>query len=406
MKKSSTEFFIALRYLNTQRKGLFTLLTTLIGVSGVALGVGALIVTLAVMNGFQSDIKKKLLDAQAHIVIYGNLNKKSYEEISLKLSSIKDVKNFSPFFMGQAILSAQDRTSGVVVKGITKSEFSVNSMGKAIKAGSWDALFSGGSNIILGSELAANLGLWIGDNVILVSPKIDEAAFGIMPKMKKFKVSGFTSTGYYEFDSSFAYCSIEDAQDFFGLAGYATGVSVSLKNPDKIFEAADEIKKALGGYYPVKTYAEMNKNLFSALKLEKFMMSIILGLIIIVATFTIASNLLMTSVEKIKDIGILRAMGAGPGFIRKIFFYEGILIAVLGIFFGFVLGLSVSWFIKTHELIKLPADIYYVTKVPVEIKISDLAWTALASFVLCLLAAVFPAYRASKINPIEAIRYG
>ncbi|NLI10237.1 MAG: ABC transporter permease [Elusimicrobia bacterium] len=150
----------------------------------------------------------------------------------------------------------------------------------------------------------------------------------------------------------------------------------------------------------------MNKNLFSALKLEKFMMSIILGLIIIVATFTIASNLLMTSVEKIKDIGILRAMGAGPGFIRKIFFYEGILIAVLGIFFGFVLGLSVSWFIKTHELIKLPADIYYVTKVPVEIKISDLAWTALASFVLCLLAAVFPAYRASKINPIEAIRYG
>ncbi|NLI10161.1 MAG: lipoprotein-releasing system transmembrane subunit LolC, partial [Elusimicrobia bacterium] len=300
MKKSSTEFFIALRYLNTQRKGLFTLLTTLIGVSGVALGVGALIVTLAVMNGFQSDIKKKLLDAQAHIVIYGNLNKKSYEEISLKLSSIKDVKNFSPFFMGQAILSAQDRTSGVVVKGITKSEFLVNSMGKAIKAGSWDALFSGGSNIILGSELAANLGLWIGDNVVLVSPKIDEAAFGIMPKMKKFKVSGFTSTGYYEFDSSFAYCSIEDAQDFFGLAGYATGVSVSLKNPDKIFEAADEIKKSLGGYYPVKTYAEMNKNLFSALKLEKFMMSIILGLIIIVATFTIASNLLMTSVEKIK----------------------------------------------------------------------------------------------------------
>ena len=156
----------------------------------------------------------------------------------------------------------------------------------------------------------------------------------------------------------------------------------------------------------MKTYAEMNKNLFSALKLEKFMMSLILTLIIIVATFTIASNLLMTSVEKIKDIGVLRAMGASPGFIKRIFFYEGMLIAALGILFGFIVGLSVSWFIKTHQIITLPSDIYYITKVPVEINISDLFWIAAISFLLCVVAAIFPAYRASRINPIDAIRYG
>ncbi|GAB4033765.1 MAG: lipoprotein-releasing ABC transporter permease subunit [Elusimicrobiota bacterium] len=406
MNRVSPELFIALRYLNTQRKGLFTLLTTFIGVSGVALGVGALIVTLAVMNGFQTDIKKKLLDAQAHIMIYGNLNKSAYEDVSRKLSSVSGVKAFSPFFMGQAILSAGDRTSGVVVKGITSSEFSVNNLKKSLKAGDWDRIISGKGGIILGEELANNLGLWIGDSVVLVSPKIDESAFGIIPKMKKFKVAGLVNTGYYEFDASFAYCSLSDAQEFFGLAGYATGVSAALDNPDKIFESEQAIKKALGGYYPVKTYAEMNKNLFSALKLEKFMMSLILALIIIVATFTIASNLLMTSVEKIKDIGIMRAMGAGPSFIKKVFFYEGILIALLGIFFGFVLGLSVSWFIKTHEIIKLPSDIYYITKVPVEINGLDLLWTAGVSFILCVLAAIFPAIRASKINPIDAIRYG
>lgn len=406
MNRVSPELFIALRYLNTQRKGLFTLLTTFIGVAGVALGVGALIVTLAVMNGFQTDIKKKLLDAQAHIMIYGNFNKSAYEDVSRKLSSVNGVKAFSPFFMGQAILSAGDRTSGVVVKGITSSEFSVNNLKKSLKAGDWDRIISGKGYIILGEELANNLGLWIGDSVVLVSPKIDESAFGIIPKMKKFKVAGLVNTGYYEFDASFAYCSLSDAQEFFGLAGYATGVSAALENPDKIFESEQNIKKALGGYYPVKTYAEMNKNLFSALKLEKFMMSLILALIIIVATFTIASNLLMTSVEKIKDIGILRAMGAGPNFIKRVFFYEGILIALLGIFFGFILGLSVSWFIKTHEIIKLPSDIYYITKVPVEINGLDLLWTAGVSFILCVLAAIFPAVRASRINPIDAIRYG
>ncbi len=406
MNRFPPELFIALRYLNTQRKGLFTLITTFIGVAGVALGVAALIVTLSVMNGFQTDIRKRLLDAQAHIIIYGNFSIRDYEEVTAKLSSISHIKSFSPFFMGQAILSAQDRTAGVVVKGISEKEFEVNNLKKAIKAGNWDSIISSKGEIILGEELANNLGIWIGDYVVLVSPKIEEAAMGIVPKMKKFKVAGLVNTGYYEFDASFAYCSLSDAQEFFGLAGYANGISVALKDSEEIFNSSDEIKKAIGAYYPVKTYAEMNKNLFSALKLEKFMMSLILVLIIIVATFTIASNLLMTSVEKIKDIGVLRSMGASPNFIRKVFFYEGILIATLGIFFGFLIGLSISWFIKNHQIITLPSDIYYITRVPVNINVYDLFWTAIVSFVLCIIAAIYPAYRASKINPIDAIRYG
>jgi len=404
----SPELFIAIRYLNTKRKGLFTIITTLIGILGVALGVAALIVTLSIMNGFQTDIKQKILDAQAHVMIYGRMTPEDLEEVKKICSEIKEIEKLSPFMLGQAILSAEDRSTGIVVKGIKiPDELEINNLKKSIKHGSWDALNSAeGSSIVLGEELAKNLAIWLGDDVVLVSPKIESSLVGIIPKMKRFRVSGIINTGYYEFDNSFAYCLIGDAVKFFGLSGAANGVSLKLKNIDNTGRVAAELRKKFGFSYTVKTYADMNQNLFSALKLEKFMMSVVLALIIIVATFTIASNLLMMSVEKIRDIGILRAIGAGPAFIRRVFLYEGFMIAFLGIAIGLLLGLSVSFFIKTYPIIQLPSDIYYITKVPVKIEMADLLGTVAVSFLLCVLSAIFPAYRASKINPIEAIRYG
>jgi len=219
-------------------------------------------------------------------------------------------------------------------------------------------------------------------------------------------VVGLLRTGYYEFDNTMAYCSIGAAGDFFGLGGGANGLGVRLKDIGDAGAAAAALRKTLGFSYTVKTYADMNQTLFAALKLEKFVMTLVLALIILVATFNIASNLLMMSVEKLRDIGILRAMGAGPGFIRRVFFWEGNLIALTGIALGLLLGVGISVFIAVYPVVELPADIYYITKVPVELKLRDLLATAGISYLLCMLSTIYPALRASKVSPVDAIRYG
>ncbi len=408
----STEFFIARRYLLAKRKGLFAMITTVIGVAGVALGVAALIVTLAIMDGFQSDIKQKIIDAQAHITIYGGMKPRDLDIVRAVLSKEGHAAAESPFVLGQGILTFDGRSTGVVVKGFSpEAEFKVNSLRASLTRGSWDGLSSPAKDappaLVLGEELARHLGLWTGDDVVLVSPQgAATAGMGLLPKMKKFRVVGLIRTGYFEFDNTMAYCGIASAGDFFGVPGGANGVGVRLKDINDAPAAAAALRKTLGFAYSVKTYADMNRTLFSALKLEKFVMSLVLALIILVATFNIASNLLMMSVEKLRDIGILRAMGAGPAFVRKVFLWEGNLIALTGISLGLLLGVGISVFISVYPVIELPSDIYYVTKVPVQLKLSNILLTAAVSYLLCMLSAVYPALRASRVSPVDAIRYG
>lgn len=407
----SAEFFIAYRYLKAKRKGLFSMVTTVIGVAGVALGVAALIVTLSIMNGFQSDIKKKIIDAQAHIIIYGAVKAEESAAFAARLMKQPGVAACTPFVLGQGILTSGDRSAGVVVRGLEPaSEFRVNNLGTSLVEGSWDVFGQAGPGLppplFLGEELAKNLGVFSGGEVILVSPKAALTGMGILPRMKKFRVAGLARTGYYEFDNTMAYCGLREASDFFGYAGGVNGFGVRLDDMNRAMETAGALKKELGFAYTVKTYADMNRTLFAALKLEKFVMSLVLALIILVATFNIASNLLMMSVEKLRDIGVLRAMGAGPGFVRKIFFWEGNLIALSGITLGVLLGVGLSVFIAVYPVVELPSDIYYVTKVPVELKLRDLLLTVLVSWLLCMLSTIYPAAKASKISPVDAIRYG
>jgi lipoprotein-releasing system permease protein len=299
----------------------------------------------------------------------------------------------------------------VVVKGLDPvGETAINGLKQSVVSGSWDALGKPAREgeppaVILGEELARTLGVWAGDDVVLVSPK-SAASVGILPKMKKFRVAGLIRTGYFEFDNSMAYCGLGAASDFFGLAGGVNGAGVRLKDIGEAGEAAAALRRDLGFGFTVKTYADMNRTLFAALKLEKFVMSLVLALIILVATFNIASNLLMMSVEKLRDIGVLRSMGAGPGFIRKIFFWEGNLIALSGISLGLLLGVGVSVFISVYPVVELPSDIYYISRVPVEMRLRDIAATAGVSYLLCMLSAIYPALRASRISPVDAIRYG
>ncbi len=403
------ERFVALRYL-TRRKGLFAIITTLIGVAGVSVGVAALITTLSVMNGFQSDIKTKVIGAQSHILVFGRMPANTYPEQIRKIEQIPSVEAAAPHIYGQAILSYDGQSVGLVVRGLDpEQEKKINSLSRSLTEGSFapkDWAADAPAPLVLGTELAAGLGADVGDDVVLISPQSISTSAGMFPKMKKFRVSGLLRTGYYEFDNTIAYAGLADASDFLGLKGGVTGVAVKLHDLNKAEQAAQQIREAIGLGYSVRTFAQLNSTLYAALKLEKAVMFIILFLIIIVASLNIAGNLILLGTEKLRDIGLMRAMGASPKMIRKVFMWEAMVIATLGICLGIALACLLCWIIATFNIVELPGDIYYLTKVPVRMEWSDILAVVGGSYFICFFAGLYPAAKASRVNPTDAIRYG
>lgn len=403
------ERFVALRYL-TRRKGLFAIITTLIGVAGVSVGVAALITTLSVMNGFQSDIKTKVIGAQSHILVFGRMPASTYPEQIRKIEQISLVEAAAPHIYGQAILSYDGQSVGLVVRGLDpEQEKKINSLSRSLTEGSFapkDWAADAPAPLVLGTELAAGLGADVGDDVVLISPQSISTSAGMFPKMKKFRVSGLLRTGYYEFDNTIAYAGLADASDFLGLKGGVTGVAVKLHDLNKAEQAAQQIREAIGLGYSVRTFAQLNSTLYAALKLEKAVMFIILFLIIIVASLNIAGNLILLGTEKLRDIGLMRAMGASPKMIRKVFMWEAMVIATLGICLGIALACLLCWIIATFNIVELPGDIYYLTKVPVRMEWSDILAVVGGSYFICFFAGLYPAAKASRVNPTDAIRYG
>lgn len=397
------ETFIALRYLLSRSKGVFTVITTVIGILGVCVGVAALVTTLAVMSGFQNDIKNKVIGAQAHIMIVGSMPEGRYQKVQEAISSVKHVKASAPNILGQAILNFSDYSQGVVIRGLDAEQEKLTSdLPSSLVEGSFSKE-GVSAPLVLGTELAANMGLDIDDNVVLVSPR---SLAGGLPKMKRFKITGLLKTGYYEFDNTIVYTDIASASDFLGLKGGVTGLSVKLDKLDNAEKAAATIEEVTKGRYAVRTFMQLNSTLYAALKLEKVMMFIILSLIILVASLNITSNLILFGTEKLKDIGLMRAMGASPARIRRIFILEGLYIGSAGVISGIVLALVLCWAITAFDIVQLPGDIYYLTKVPVSLQWTDILSVVLGSYFLCFLSALYPAYRASKVNPVDAIRYG
>ncbi len=402
------ERFVALRYL-TRRKGLFAIITTLIGVAGVSVGVAALITTLSVMNGFQSDIKEKVIGAQSHILVFGRMAADAYPQYIKKIEQIPLVEAAAPHIYGQAILSYDGQSVGLVVRGLDpEKEKHINNLNDSLTEGSftpdWDE--DAPAPLVLGTELAYSLGAQVGDDVVLISPQSISTSAGMFPKMKKFRVSGLLRTGYYEFDNTIAYTTLPHASDFLGLKGGVTGVAVKLHNLNQADQAAEQIRQAIGYGYAVRTFAQLNSTLYAALKLEKAVMFIILFLIIIVASLNIAGNLILLGTEKLRDIGLMRAMGASPKMIRKVFMWEAMAIATLGIFLGIALACLLCWIIATFNIVELPGDIYYLTKVPVRMEWTDILAVVGGSYLICFFAGLYPAAKASRVNPTDAIRYG
>ncbi|MDC4204614.1 MAG: lipoprotein-releasing ABC transporter permease subunit [Candidatus Manganitrophus sp.] len=429
------EFFVGLRYLKAKRRQKSISLNTLISIGGVMVGVAALIATLAVMTGFKEDLRDKILGTNSHIVITDRTREEipEYPRLVDEAKKVPQVVAATPFIFRQVLLSSDTNVFGVVLRGINpETEAEVTEIGKNIVEGRLDYLTNPPESslpeegieetegepakvlpgIIIGRELAGRLGAFLGDRINIVSPVGKEGTsigksltgpMGFTPKIRKFRVVGIFDSGMYEYDSSLAYISIKEAQNFFNLSDVVTGIEVKV---DDIFIAdrvAQQIETHLGFPYQARDWMKLNRNLFSALQLEKMMMFIILVLIILVASFNIVSTLTMTVVEKSREIAILKAMGATRDSIMRIFMLEGVIIGLVGVILGTPLGLVVCWLLQ--KFYTLPADIYYISHLPVKINALDVVMVSLAAVLIGFFATLYPSWQAAKLDPAEALRY-
>lgn len=404
------ELFLAGRYLRGNQQTLGGALTSYIAIGGVMVGVAALVVTLAVMTGFREDIRNKILGAQPHLLVMGSGGELPEGNWSQAMADVPQIKAWAPFVMSQALIRRGGITQGVVAKGVDPDqEALVTGLAKHVKAGSWDALKSPAQGaevpILLGKELARTLHAEVGDQVLVASPGTGLNIVMDVPNLAPFTVAGLLQTGLYDYDSSLAVMPMAAAQHLFQMKNKHTGLGVRLADPEDSIPTAMRLQKRLGSAAMVRSWLMMNQNLFAALRLEKIVMFIILTLITLVAAFTIVSNLLLVTASKTREIGVLRAMGATRWSVEKIFLIKGILMGALGTAAGLGLGLVLAAVLKRYQFVKLPADVYYVENLPVRVIPSDVAMIAGAALLIVLLATLYPARVAAKLDALSAIRH-
>ena len=407
------ELFIALRYLRAKKRHKAISLNTFISIGGVTLGVAALIATLAVMTGFSEDLRDKILGTNAHVIVQ-NLRSggiSDYRDIASKIEGLPHVVSAAPFIQNEVMLTSHAATTGSIIRGIDPAlEGTVTEISKTLKLGDIHSLNTGLTRdniqypgIILGAELSKHLSVAIGDTINVVSPTGKIGPMGMIPKFRKFAVVGIFDSGMYEYDSKLAYLSIPEAQDFFGTADVASAIAVRIDNIFAAKETARSIELSLGTSFWARDWMEMNRNLFSALQLEKIVMFIILILIVLVASFNIIGTLTMIVIEKSREIAILKAMGATRQGIMSIFIVQGIIIGVIGTVIGVPLGYGISLLIQ--HFYTLPADVYYISHIPAKTRISDLLLVASSAIGISLLSTLYPSWQAAKLDPVEALRY-
>jgi lipoprotein-releasing system permease protein len=406
------EGFLAWRYLKPKRRRGFINLITLIALAGVAISVTGLIVVVSVMNGFDQDIRDKIIGTNAHVLVnaYGRTGLKDWPDLLNKIRQTPRVVAAAPFYQGQAMLKSADGVLGVVVEGILpKDQAGISKLGESIKQGSLESLDKDGAvpGALLGRELADNLNLRVGDELTLFSPVFHQTPLGPMPRVTKLKVTGLFQTGFYEYDSGLIYVSLVEAQKLFDSPGAVTQIGVRVEDLDKAGRVASEIQSLDPGiHFWARDWLGMHHNLFTALQTEKLIMFIILACMIVVAAFNIVSTLIMVVMEKQKEIGILKSLGAAAGQVLKIFVYEGLVIGLGGTVLGFLLGLGICTFIAVHP-IHIPGggSVYYIENLPVSVKPWDLAIIFGLSLMACFVATLYPSWKASRLDPVEAIRY-
>jgi len=405
----SFELFVATRYLLSRRKHSFISVISLISIAGIALGVAALIVVLGVMNGFSDNLQEKILGVNAHVIITSLQGPiAGYRRVCEKINKIQGIKGTMPFLYSEVMVSSQNGVKGVVLRGIDPDlAKKVLRLDKDLVVGSIDDLSpSPIPPVIIGKELAFNLGLRRGSFLNILSPTGGRSSFGFIPKIMVFKVVGIFDTGMYEYDSSLIYTNIPSAQKLIGFKkDVVSGIEASLYDVYKAPDIARHLRKILGPTYFIQTWMDMNKNLFFALKLEKFAMGIILAMIVLVGSFNIITTLFMLVMERKKDIAILISMGATKREIKRIFVLLGSLIGLVGTFVGYIFGLGLGCLIEKYQFIKLPKDVYYLDHLPIEYNSLDLVLIGVVAMLLCFLATLYPASQAAKVEPAQVLRY-
>lgn len=420
------EIFVGLRYLRAKRRNRTISLNTFVSITGITLGVAALIGTVGIMTGFKEDIQAKILGTTAHIIVQDRMKDAmaDYDSVAARVQEVPDVVAATPFVLKQVLLTTQTGVQGIVIRGIDpEREGNVTELAKNLASGKLTDLQklvkvkqsppedpagppveSEKPGIILGKELALRLGLFMGDTVNVVSPPAGPiSAMGLVPKIRTFAVVGIFQSGMYEYDSSLAYIDLGEAQKFFNLGATATGVEIKVTDVFRAADIARSVEQSLGFAYGARDWMQMNRNLFSALKLEKTMMFLLLVLITIVASFNIVSTLTMIVTEKQKEIAILKAMGATSPSIRRVFMLNGLIIGLTGTTIGIPLGYAFLWLIQTFWT--FDPTVYYISRIPVHVLASDVFLVAGSAILISFFATVFPSRQAAKLEPASALRY-
>lgn len=411
----SLHWFIARRYLSSRRGRGFLSLITLIAIGGVSVGVMALIVVIGVMSGLQTDLREKILGANAHgmvLEIGEAVRMESWESVLRRVRDDPDVTAAAPFIYTEVGLNVPggSYSEGAVLRGLAGDSvaLAVTEVDENLVQGTLPFVEteSGRPGIVLGASLAQRLNLYPGKNVTVVSFQGAELTpTGIQPQLRLFEVTGIFETGLYQYDTKFAYVDLGQAQSLLRMDRAVTGVEFNVRDPWESGEVASRLRDSLGFPYSVDDWQRQNASLFSALKLEKFAMGIILLLIVLVASFNIVSTLIMVVTDKVREIGILRAMGLSASDITRVFVLQGTVIGLVGTTVGTGLGLFLSWLLDRYQFITLPGDVYFIDRLPVDTNVLDVGLIVLASLAISFLATIYPARRASEYTPVEAIRH-
>ncbi len=420
---------VGLRYLRAKRTEAFISLITVISIVGVMIGVMTLNIVLAVMTGFEEDLRDRILGFNPHIVVVSYAGTiANPDDVVRKVKDTPGVAAAAPLVYSQVMLSSGQSVSGVVVRGVPPdmeeavidlkahlTSGSLDGLGAPfdvpVEDGDTDANHDGRtdttklSGIILGQELAKQLGIVVGDPVSVVSPLGTPSPVGPIPKVKRFVVAGTFDSGMYDYDSGLLYMGLADAQKFFGLGNAITGVEVRVTDLYDAEQVARRLEQSLGTPFRARDWMEVNRNLFLAFKLEKVVYFIVLTLIVLVAAFNIVATLIMVVMEKRKDIAILKSMGATDRSIARIFMLKGLIIGTVGTVLGVLGGWAGCWVLARYQFVELPKDVFYVSTLPVRVYGENFATVAVVSVVICLLATIYPARQAAGLAPVEVIRY-